>query len=201
MRSTIWLIALVGLVVWQVAQAIAIGAVGIPGVYTVALVSEPPASADASAARTPAVPEQAYRKRVQLVPERKPAPEPEGAAPQPTTPPAPEAEALPPAAELEGWIRATALEFAGGVDAQGNILYRFEFWLEAPAEVRRRLVEVAYDYDAPSVQPDRRQSSDKRQDGFRVRFGALSCVGALTLTLTYDDGRSQRITADGCGVL
>ncbi len=200
-RGIFWLIVLAGIVVWQVGQAIAIGVLGIPGVYTVALVADAAKPAAGPARRPAAIPKQAYRKRVEPAPGPRTVAEDKRVTRLPPATKPPSAAALPSPAKLERWLRSTAREFVGGVDAQGNMLYRFEVWLEAPKEVGRRLVEVAYDYDAPSVQPGRRQSSKKRKDGFRVRFGALICARSLTLTLTYEDGRTQQLTVDGCSIL
>jgi hypothetical protein len=138
-------------------------------------------------------------------------PEVTGSLPAPVSPP-PAAEAprpapvatgpvaLPPAREVGAWLKGTAMEFVGGVDDHGRPLYRFEFWLEPPAELKSRLAKVAYDFDAPSATP-RAQSSQERNTGFKVRFGGLSCSDRVTVTLTFDDGQSQKVAVDGCSLL
>lgn len=107
---------------------------------------------------------------------------------------------LPSASDIDGWVKSQAWEFLGGVDAQGNILYRFEVWLDAPANQLKNVKSVAYDYDAPSATP-RTRETDRSEGGFRVRFGSLACAKELTVTLTMADGRKQRAKVDGCRVL
>ncbi|GBE44671.1 MAG TPA: hypothetical protein ENH05_04505 [Rhizobiales bacterium] len=118
-----------------------------------------------------------------------------------TPAPAPVGRAgLPSKSEIRDWVKSQAWEFLGGVDAQGNILYRFEVWLEAPAHVLGAIKRVSYDYDAPSATPESRDSviSD---GGFRVRFGSQSCAQKLTIKVTMADGRSRRVVVDGCRAL
>lgn len=107
---------------------------------------------------------------------------------------------LPSKSEIRGWVKSQAWEFLGGVDAQGNILYRFEVWLDAPQELIRAIKSVSYEYDAPSATPKSRES-DKSKGGFRARFGALACAKEITVTVTMADGRSRRAEADGCRAL
>ena len=128
----------------------------------------------------------------------------ETAALPPDRPPAPEpsegGSALPSASAIDGWVKSQAWEFLGGVDAQGNILYRFEVWLEAPDSELKNVKSVAYEYDAPSATPKSRET-DRAEGGFRVRFGSLACAKEITVTLTMADGRKQRAKVDGCRVL
>ncbi len=119
--------------------------------------------------------------------------------------PAPESEprrsaGLPSKSEIREWVKSQAWEFLGGVDPQGNILYRFEVWLEAPPEIIKAIKSVSYEYEAPSATPKSR-SSDKAKGGFRARFGALACAKGIAVTLTMADGRSRRVVADGCRAL
>ncbi len=121
----------------------------------------------------------------------------------PEPPPAPDASGggrLPPASAIRQWVKSQAWEFLGGVDSQGNILYRFEVWLEAPQNELKAIKSVAYEYDAPSATPKSRET-DRSDGGFRVRFGGLACAKELTITLTMADGRKQRTKVDGCQVL
>ncbi len=118
-------------------------------------------------------------------------------------PPAPNASSgadLPSRSDIDGWVKSQAWEFLGGVDAQGNILYRFEVWLEAPQNTLKGIKSVSYDYDAPSATPKSRETS-RADGGFRVRFGSLACSKEITITLKMTDGRSQRTKVDGCRVL
>ena len=119
--------------------------------------------------------------------------------------PTPEAEpgrraGLPSKSEIREWVKSQAWEFLGGVDTQGNILYRFEVWLEAPPEIISTIKSVSYEYDAPSATPKSR-ASEKAIGGFRARFGSLACAKEITITVTMSDGRSRRTVADGCQAL
>mgnify|MGYP000117913635 CR=1 FL=1 len=107
---------------------------------------------------------------------------------------------LPARADVRDWLRSQAWEFLGGVDPQGNILYRFEVWLDAPAGMLDGVKSVTYVYDAPSATPGER-SSDNAKNGFRARFGSLACSKKVTVTLTMADGRTQETVADGCRAL
>jgi len=107
---------------------------------------------------------------------------------------------LPSKSDIGGWLKSQAWEFIGGVDAQGNILYRFEVWLDAPPDVLGAIKRVSYDYDAPSATPKSRQSG-KAQDGFRVRFGSLACARKVSVEVTMVDGRTRRAVVDGCRAL
>jgi hypothetical protein len=114
------------------------------------------------------------------------------AAPRPSPMP------LPPSGEVEGWVKAQASEIKG--EDRDRPLYHFELWLDAPAEVRKRLVAVAYDFNTPAVQPQSQVSSEE-ETGFRVRVGGLACADKITVTLTFKDGRSQQVAVDGCRLL
>jgi hypothetical protein len=106
---------------------------------------------------------------------------------------------LPAGGDAQGWVKSRASAVAGGVDEHGRPLYRFDLWVEPPAEVKQRLVAVAYDFDAPSAEP-RTQESTEQQTGFRVRFGGLACADKITLTLKFDDGQQQQVAVDGCKI-
>ncbi|MCG8560086.1 MAG: hypothetical protein MI824_09815 [Hyphomicrobiales bacterium] len=199
----IWLIAGLCLVVWQAGQAVMLGVLGLPGVYTIALPGGAGSGAGVGQAeRVTVVPKDAYRKRVEPEAADKPLPK-DGREPVPGVRPgaAPEPSlSLPPQAALKRWLRSQAQEFVGGVDSDGNILYRFDIRLEVPDDLRPKVVEVAYDYGAPSARP-RSQASKTAQDGFLVKFGAQSCAGVLKVTVTFEDGRTQEVEADGCSLL
>lgn len=200
----VWLIAGACLILWQVGQAIALGVLGVPGVYTIALSSRGGSSpaGGSGAGRVTVVPKAAYRKRLEPKAGDEPAETPKQQR-MARVPPdaAPDgALSLPPPAALKRWLRSQAREFVGGVDEQGNILYRFEIQLEAPDDLRPKVIEVAYDYNAPSVRP-RSQSSKTAKDSFRVSFGALSCAGTVSVKVTFEDGRTQQVEADGCRIL
>ncbi|MHA1164910.1 MAG: hypothetical protein ACTSP0_04930 [Alphaproteobacteria bacterium] len=155
-----------------------------------------------------------------VLPPAEPAPPGPVKKPQLTTPPAPKPAALPeidiarlppePApggrvdlpsrSDIRDWVKSQAWEFLGGVDEAGNILYRFEVWLEAPANMLKAIKSVSYVYDAPSATPPSRDT-DLSNGGFRVRFGGKSCAQKITVTLTMSDGRSRRAVVDGCRAL
>jgi len=120
-------------------------------------------------------------------PAQSPAPE----APQATPAPA----LLPASGDVEAWVKAKATEIKGGDRARP--LYHFEFWLEPPEEVKRRLVAVAYEFNTPAVMPQSQMSSEQ-QTGFRVSAGGLACADKVTVTLKFKDGQSQQVAVDGC---
>lgn len=107
---------------------------------------------------------------------------------------------LPSKSDIREWVKSQAWEFLGGVDELGNILYRFEVWLDAPSDTLSAIKSVSYEYDAPSATPPSRDS-DLSKGGFRVRFGGLSCAQKVTVILTMIDGRSRRAVVDGCRAL
>ena len=105
---------------------------------------------------------------------------------------------LPNGGQVETWMKAKATEFKGADRARP--LYHFEVWLEPPAAVKRRLVEVSYDFSTPAIRPQSQASSDQAS-GFRISAGGLACADEITVTLTFDDGQSQTIAVDGCKLL
>lgn len=107
---------------------------------------------------------------------------------------------LPSKSDIRDWVKSQAWEFLGGVDEQGNILYRFEVWLDAPSKMISAIKTVSYEYDAPSATPKTRESGSSK-GGFRARFGALACAKKITVTVTMADGRTRRVGADGCQAL
>ena len=105
---------------------------------------------------------------------------------------------LPKGGQVETWMRAKATEFKG-VD-RARPLYHFELWLEPPASVKRRLVGVSYAFSTPAIRPQSQASSDQAS-GFRISAGGLACADEITVTLTFDDGRAQKVAVDGCKLL
>jgi len=105
---------------------------------------------------------------------------------------------LPAGGQVETWMRAKATEIKGA--DRTRPLFHFEFWLEPPAEMRRRLVGVAYDFSTPAIRPQSQASSDQAS-GFRISAGGLACADEITVTLTFDDGRAQKVAVDGCKLL
>lgn len=99
--------------------------------------------------------------------------------------------------QAASWVKTKASPLAGGVDDRGRPLYRFEVWLDPPADIKQKLVAVAYDFDAPSADPPTQESHDG-QSGFKVRFGGLACADHIVLTLKYNDGRTEQVAVDGC---
>lgn len=105
---------------------------------------------------------------------------------------------LPASGDVEAWVKAKATEFKG--EDRGRPLYHFEVWLEPPEEMKSRLVAVAYDFNTPAVRPQSQVSSEQKT-GFRVSVGGLACADKITVTLKFDDGRSQQVAVDGCRLL
>jgi len=120
-------------------------------------------------------------------------------SPAPEAPQAPLAVALLPASgDVEAWVKAKATEVKG--EDRARPLYHFEFWLEPPEEVKRRLVAVAYEFNTPAVMPQSQVSSEQKT-GFRVSAGGLACADKVTVTLKFKDGQSQQVAVDGCRLL
>jgi hypothetical protein len=113
------------------------------------------------------------------------------AVPRPTVQPV----HLPESREVEGWVKAKATEIKG--EDRGRPLYHIELWLEAPEQVKQRLVAVAYDFNTPAVVPQSQISSEQKT-GFRVSVGGLACADKITVTLRFNDGQSQQVVVDGC---
>ncbi len=111
----------------------------------------------------------------------------------PSPPPIP--VALPKPSAVEGWVKAKATEIKG--EERGRSLFHFEFWLDAPDEVKQRLAVVAYEFNTPAVMPQALVSRDGKT-GFRVSAGGLTCADKVTVTLKFKDGQSQQVAVDGC---
>jgi hypothetical protein len=105
---------------------------------------------------------------------------------------------LPANGAVESWVKAKATEMRG--EHRTRPLYHFEFWLDAPDEVKRRLVAVAYQFNTPAVRPQS-QISVEKASGFKVSAGGLVCADKVTVTLKFNDGRSQQVAVDGCKLL
>ncbi|MHA1518243.1 MAG: hypothetical protein ACTSYK_06515 [Alphaproteobacteria bacterium] len=122
-------------------------------------------------------------------------PQPEGVvvAPAPRI-----AVALPADGEVQRWIKSKVTEINGS--ARSRPLYHFELWLEPPPDIKRRLVGVFYAFNSPAIRPQAQASSDKT-NGFRISAGGLACADEVTLTLRFEDGRSQKVVLDGCKLL
>jgi hypothetical protein len=120
----------------------------------------------------------------------------------PAPPPTPNAKAtpveLPASGEVASWVKAKASEVKGTDRARP--LYHFEFWLEPPEEMKRRLTAVAYEFNTPAVMPQS-QSSSEQNTGFRISAGGLTCADKVTVTLRFRDGRTQQVAVDGCKLL
>jgi hypothetical protein len=112
--------------------------------------------------------------------------------------PAPPLAHLPANGDVEGWVKSKATEIKG--EDRGRPLYHFELWLDAPEQVKQRLVTVAYDFDTPAVMPQSQISSEQKT-GFRVSVGGLACADKITVTLKFNDGQSQQVAVDGCRLL
>jgi hypothetical protein len=118
----------------------------------------------------------------------------------PALPPAPKIAPvrLPASGEVESWVKAKATEIKG--EDRGRPLYHFELWIDAPAEVKQRIVAVAYAFNTPAVMPQMQVSSEQKT-GFRVSVGGLACADKITVTLKFNDGQSQQVAVDGCRLL
>lgn len=99
---------------------------------------------------------------------------------------------------VEGWVKSKVMEIKG--EDRARPLYHFEFWLEAPDDVKRRLTAVSYEFNTPAVRPQS-QISSERNSGFRVSTGGLACADRVTVTLKFNDGRTQQVAVDGCRLL
>jgi hypothetical protein len=119
-------------------------------------------------------------------------------APPEAAPTPPPPVNLPASGDVEAWVKAKATEFKG--EDRGRPLYHFEVWLEPPEEMKGRLVAVAYDFNTPAVRPQSQVSSEEKT-GFRVSVGGLACADKITVTLKFDDGRSQQVAVNGCRLL
>jgi len=111
----------------------------------------------------------------------------------PNPPPTP--VALPKPSAVESWVKAKAIEIKG--EDRGRSLFHFEFWLDAPNDVKQRLVAVAYEFNTPAVMPQAQVSSEAKT-GFRVSAGGLTCADKVTVTLKFKDGQSEQVAVDGC---
>jgi hypothetical protein len=99
---------------------------------------------------------------------------------------------------VERWVRASATELKGS--DRSRAIYHFDFWLDAPEEVRQQLASVAYEFNTPAVMPQS-QISRESSSGFRVSAGGLTCADEVTVTLTFKNDQSERVTVDGCQLL
>jgi hypothetical protein len=102
---------------------------------------------------------------------------------------------LPKDGQIESWLKAKVTEIKGAERAKP--LLHFELWLEPPADVKRRLVGVSYEFSTPAVMPQMQASSDQTS-GFRISAGGLACADEITVTLRFDNGQSEKVTVDGC---
>jgi len=102
---------------------------------------------------------------------------------------------LPDDGQIKTWLKTKVTEIKG--TERERPLYHFELWLEPPAAVKRRLLGVAYAFSSPAVMPQEQASGDQAS-GFRISAGGLACADEITLTLTFDDGQSEKVTVDGC---
>jgi hypothetical protein len=105
---------------------------------------------------------------------------------------------LPASGAVESWVKARATEIKG--EDRAHPLYDFEYWLDAPTDVKQRLVAVAYDFNTPAIMPQM-QVSIEQKTGFRVRVGGLTCADKITVTLKFNDGQYQQVAVDGCRLL
>jgi hypothetical protein len=116
----------------------------------------------------------------------------------PTPAGVPSAQAPVASAEIANWLKTKVTEIKGA--DRSRPLYHFELWLEPPATVKGSLVGVSYSFNTPAIRPQSQSSSD-RLSGFRISAGGLACADEITLTLRFNDGRSETVAVDGCELL
>jgi len=186
------------LLIWQGVQLLYIGAIGVPGFFLIPLTDPFAAPPQPQPQQRDAAPRAYPDAPGNLI-----SPTPQASAEKPaeqTTKTATIPSSLPSTDEIKGWVKSQAREFVGGVDDAGNILYRFDVWLEPPADQKQRIAAVDYAFDAPSATPATRASAD-RESGFRVHFGGLSCARSLAVTVTFDNGETREAEVNGCRAL
>ena len=105
---------------------------------------------------------------------------------------------VPAIAVIKTWIKASAIDIKG--KEQVRPLHHFEFWLDAPEDIKRQLVAVAYEFNTPAVMPQSQVSRDEKT-GFRISAGGLTCPDLVTVTLQFSNGQSQQVAVDGCQLL
>jgi len=98
----------------------------------------------------------------------------------------------------KSWIKASAIDIKG--EQQVSPLHHFDFWLDAPEDIKRQLVAVAYEFSTPAVMPQSQVSRDGKT-GFRISAGGLTCPDQVTVTLQFSNGQSQQVAVDGCQLL
>ncbi len=187
---------------WQVLQALILGSFGVPGVIEFPIAGMGKGLRSIGAGGISVVRKGLPGGRANESRPKSGAPggagSPETAALKPDQ--APRIESVPSSIPMEGWIRAQAREFVGGMDDAGNMLYRFDVWLKAPASEKERIATVDYTFDAPSAKPPKQTSKDAKSD-FRVSFGGLTCATAIEFVVTFFDGEKRKAKVDGCEVL
>jgi len=73
---------------------------------------------------------------------------------------------------------------------QGQSVYDFTLWVEAPPDLREMIAEVKYDFNHPSFQRPT-QTSTNAADGFAVHYVGWGALRMVTVTITLKDGTSQ----------
>lgn len=102
---------------------------------------------------------------------------------------------LPTVAEVSSWLKSKMEQIKG--EDRARPLVHFEFWLEPPTDLKRHIVAVTYNFSTPAIIPQSQTSRDAAT-GFRIAVGGLGCADTVTVTLEFDDGRTQPVDVDGC---
>ena len=116
--------------------------------------------------------------------------------PQPTSTAAlPPPMKLPTEAMVSAWLKTKTTEIKG--EDRARPLIHVELWLEPAPPFKGHLLAVTYSFSSPAIEPQSQTSRDATS-GFRIAVGGLGCVDTITLTLTFDDARTQSVNVDGC---
>ena len=102
---------------------------------------------------------------------------------------------LPTEAMVSAWLKLKTTEIKG--EDRARPLIHVELWLEPAPPFKGHLLSVTYNFSSPAIEPQSQTSRDAAS-GFRIAVGGLGCVDTITLTLTFDDARTQSVNVDGC---
>ena len=102
---------------------------------------------------------------------------------------------LPTEAMVSAWLKLKTTEIKG--EDRARPLIHVELWLEPAPPFKGHLLSVTYNFSSPAIEPQSQTSRDANS-GFRIAVGGLGCIDTITLTLTFDDARTQSVNVDGC---
>ena len=72
--------------------------------------------------------------------------------------------------------------------------------MEPPAALKQQLLGVSYEFNTPAIRPQS-QASSNSGTGFRISAGGLACADEIVVTVRFVDGRVEKTSLDGCGLL